>query len=197
MECKTTLRRAILERRDRLPAQEIRRRSAAACSRLHSLPEFQAAGTVMVFMTFRSEIDTVPTIQRALADGKRLAAPRVDQARRALEARALRDLEHDLAPGVYGIPEPGEHCPPVDPEQIELVLVPAAVWGEDGYRIGYGAGYYDRFLPRARLALRVGLGFEMQVVPQVPHDEHDLPVDVLVTDARVRRFGRRAEEASG
>ena len=69
----------------------------------------------------------------------------------------------------------------------------AAAWGADGYRVGYGGGYYDRFLAQAPRAVRVGLGLEVQVVPSVPHGPQDLPVDVLVTDARVRRFGARED----
>jgi 5-formyltetrahydrofolate cyclo-ligase len=78
-------------------------------------------------------------------------------------------------------------------EEVEAVLVPGAAWGEDGYRVGYGGGYYDRFLGRVKQAHWVGLGLEVQVVPEVPHGARDLGVDVLVTEERVRRFGHRGE----
>ena len=82
-------------------------------------------------------------------------------------------------------------------DEIDAVIVPAAVWGEDGYRVGYGGGYYDRFLLRVLSAVRIGFGLELQVVPAVPHEEQDLPVDVLVTDAGVRRFtGANRKECS-
>ena len=153
----------------------------------------------MFFVSFGSEIDTLPMIRRALAEGKRVAAPRADPEKRALTACEIRDPEKDLAPGAHGIREPKAHRPPVDPEDIDVVIVPAAVWGEDGYRLGYGGGYYDRFLGRLTGARRVGLGLETQVVPRVPHGPYDLPVEMLVTEAGVRRFSRPCEEpdASG
>ena len=103
------------------------------------------------------------------------------------------DLEDDLAPGAHDIREPQAHCPVVPLEEIDVIIVPAAVWGEDGYRVGYGGGYYDRFLAQAPQTTRVGLGLELQVVPSVPHGPQDLPVEVLVTDERVRRFGARKD----
>ena len=192
MKCKSDLRRSTLAHRDNLSAQEIRRRSAAASSHLFGLPELRVAHTIMFFVSFDSEIDTVPMIQTALAQGKRVAAPRALPQSRKLTPCEIRSIAQDLAPGAHDIREPRAHCQPVAPEEIDIVIVPAAVWGEDGYRVGYGAGYYDRFLSRVSPEKRVGLGFEMQVVPQVPRGPHDLPVDVLVTEAGVRRFARRS-----
>ena len=197
IKCKSGLRRAILAQRDAIPAQEVRRRSGAVSSRLFGLPELAEARVAMFFVSFRSELDTVPMIRQALSEGRRVAAPRADPATRELTPCEIRDVEADLAPGAHGIREPKAHCAVVGMEEIEVVLVPAAVWGEDGYRIGYGGGYYDRFLARLPRARRIGLGLEMQVVPAVPHGEHDLPVEVLVTEAAVRRFGGAGERGGG
>jgi len=144
----------------------------------------------MFFVSFGSEMETLPMIEQALAQGKRVAAPRADPERRALIPCEIRDPQQDLAPGAHNIQEPKPHCPAVDLEAIDVVAVPAAVWAEDGHRLGYGGGYYDRFLARLPGAVRVGLGLEVQVVPEVPHGPDDLPVDVLVTDTEVRRFLR-------
>lgn len=196
-ECKRDLRGRVLADRDKLGAAEIARRSAAAARHLFALPEVTTAGTIMFFVTFGSEIDTLPMIREALAQGKRVAVPRADRSRRELVPCQVDDPDHDLAPGAYGIREPRAHCPPVPLDEIEVVIVPAAVWGEDGYRTGYGAGYYDRFLARAPAAVRIGLGLEVQVVPRVPREAHDVPVDILVTDAGVRRFAHRKGVARG
>lgn len=191
MKCKTDVRQTVVARRDALPPLEVAGRSAQAADRLFSLPDLADARLVMFFVTFRSEVDTLPMITRALEQRKRVAAPRAEPESRSLLPCEISDPERDLAPGAYGIREPRPHCPTVDPAAIDIVLVPAAAWSEDGYRVGYGGGYYDRFLRRIPQARRIGLGFEMQVVPDVPHDAHDLPVDVLVTEARVRRFPHR------
>ncbi len=193
MESKSQLRRIVIARRDNLPAQEIRRLSAAASSHLFGLPELRAADTAMFFVSFGSEIHTIPMIENALAQGMRVAAPAADPATRVLTPRQIRSVAADLAPGAHGIQEPRADCPPVPREEIDVIIVPAAVWGADGYRVGYGGGYYDRFLAGAPRVARVGLGLEVQVVPSVPHGPQDLQVDVLVTEARVRRFGARQD----
>ncbi len=127
----------------------------------------------------------------SLTAGRRVAAPQTEDATRRLIPRELRDLEQGLAPGPYGIREPTPELPAVPLDSIGVVIVPAAVWAEDGFRVGYGGGYYDRFLPQLPHARRIGLGLELQVVPEVPHGPHDEPVEVLVTEAGVRRFARR------
>ena len=191
MKCKSDLRRAVLSRRDALFLTERLRRSQAAAERFMSLPEFGQARVVMLFVSFGSEIETRPIITAALARGKRVVAPRADSQRRALIPCEVRDLDRDLAPGAHGIDEPRPHCPSIDLAEIDLVAVPAVAWSEDGYRLGYGGGYYDRFLPEVGRALAVGLGLELQVVPGVPQGPHDQPVEVLVTEERIRRFRRR------
>ncbi len=197
MRRKTELRRATIALRDSLSVHEIRLRSAAASSHLLGLPEFQQANTVMFFVSFGSEIATRAMIEGALAQGKRVVAPRADPQTRSLEACEIRDPEADLAPGAHDISEPKAHCRPAPLDEVDVVIVPAAVWGEDGYRVGYGGGYYDRFLARVPSAVKIGLGLEMQLVPEVPRGEHDLPVDILVTDAGVRRFRRGAAQPEG
>jgi 5-formyltetrahydrofolate cyclo-ligase len=197
MKCKSDLRGAVLARRDALSTEEIAGKSRAAGEHLFSLPEFARARLVMFFVTFGSEIDTLPMMKQSIAGGQQVAAPHAERETRSLLPCEIMDPETDLAPGAYGIREPRPGCRIVTPDQIDVVLVPAAVWGQDGYRLGYGAGYYDRFLARAPRARRIGLGLEVQVVARVPHGDHDLPVDVLVTEAGVRRFAHRPAVAKG
>jgi len=188
MERKRELRGAILKQRDALSADEIAARSAAAGERLLSLPEISAARLILFFVSFGSEIDTVPMISRSLAAGKRIAVPRVERRARKLMPYEVRDLQSDLEPGAYGILEPKPDRPPARLDEIDVVIVPAVAWDEEGFRVGYGAGYYDRFLPEVPQAVRIGLGFELQVRSDVPRGPNDLPVDILVTEAAVRRF---------
>lgn len=191
MECKRGLRVALLKQRDALSASEIARRSVRVAERLWFLPEVGAASVMMFFISFGSEVDTVPMISRALTEGKRVAAPRVERRLKRLMPYEVRDLQCDLEPGAYGILEPKRRLPVMPSDAIEIVLVPAVGWDEQGFRVGYGGGYYDRLLPELPRAVRIGLGFEMQVVPRVPRGQNDLPADVLVTDDRVRQFRHR------
>ncbi len=185
---KTELRQQILARRGHLTAEERARKSAAIGERLFALEEFKAAGCALFFVGFGSEVETLPMIRQALLQGKRVIAPKVRETKSELELRELRDPEVELHPGAMGILEPDETCPLVAREEIDLIIVPAVAWDEKGYRVGYGGGFYDRLLAKARDIPKVGIGFECQVVSEVPRKEHDLGVDVLVTESRVIRF---------
>lgn len=193
MERKRELRRRLLAQRDALSAGEIAIRSAEAAARLFSLPEMGEAEVIMFFVSFGSEIATTPMILRALAEGKRVAAPRAERASRMLLPYAVSDLQSDLSPGAYGLLEPVPGRPLVPLDEIGVVIVPGVAWDEEGFRLGYGGGYYDRFLAQVKQAARIGLGFELQVCPRVPREPADLPVDVLVTEQTVRRFRARQE----
>ena len=190
---KRLIRSQLLAARDALPDQDRQRKSAAIGAAFAHLEEYVRARTVCFFVSYGSEVHTLPLIQAALNQDKRVVVPRVRAKEKRLELRQLRCPEAELAPGTKGIPEPGPECPEATPEQVELVVVPAVAWDEEGHRLGYGGGYYDRLLAQMPQAFRVGLGFEVQLVPKVPRGPHDLAVDCLVTEARVLRFSQGGE----
>lgn len=142
-------------------------------------------------LAFRSEWETRPLLEAALALGKVVGAPRVNPGKRMLETYAITDLERDLGPGFLGIDEPLPHCGPLALDAIDWVLVPGVAFDTQGHRIGYGGGYYDRLLPLLRSdARRVAGAFELQVVEQVPAAMHDLQVDAVVTERRAMAIAR-------
>jgi 5-formyltetrahydrofolate cyclo-ligase len=175
------LRKQALAARDRLSPDERKTKSAEIEERLFSLPEFRNARTVLFFASFRSEVETLPMVRRALANGKRVVLPKVR--RSDLELFEVHDVERDIAPGAWGIPEPRESRP-VRVEDIDLIVVPGAAFDERGNRIGYGAGFYDKLLPLYR-GRTVALAFELQMVSAVPAAAHDIPVHMIVTEKRV------------
>ena len=120
-------------------------------------------------------------IGRALAEGKRVALPKVKGME--LELYEIGNFDLDVAPGAWGIPEP-EHGRPVKIEDIGLIVVPGAAFDESGNRIGYGAGFYDKLLLSYR-GRTAALAFELQIVTAVPADPHDIPVQKIVTEKRV------------
>ena len=180
------VRRAALARRDALAAAVRARLSRRIARRVAALPEFRRAATVMAYAAFRSEVDTAPLIAAALAKKKRVLLPCT-----VVEGRTLEPREFTagalLVAGAYDIPEPPPDAPRADAADIDLVIVPGACFDEAGNRLGYGGGYYDRFLPRASRAATVGVAFEAQVVPAVPSAEHDVPLGAVVTERRVIR----------
>ena len=158
-------------------------------ARALELPELAAAGTVMLFASFRTELDTMPIAEWVLRAGKTLCLPRVLGPRR-MAAYRVTDLAADLAPGKWDIPEPREGPPEVPPEAIDLVFVPGSAFDEEGRRCGYGGGFYDNYLPLTRPGTPwVALAFEAQLVPRIDCEDHDLPVTAIVTERRVIRPG--------
>ena len=193
MVTKRELRKQIFQRRDRLSAEEIREYSRQIARRLYGLPEYRESRVIMFFLSFRSEVDTRSMVEESLARGKEVLVPKALPDSREMIASRLLDCREDLAPGAYGIPEPKESAlRVVDPLQIDLLIVPGVAFSEDGRRLGYGGGYYDRFFGRLRPGVPLlALAFELQIVPEVPVQPWDRPVDLIVTEKRVIRVGRR------
>ena len=177
------MRKEVIARRDAADG-EMRNRAAQAIIRdLLGLPAYRAAGTVAAYASFGSELDTSAFIAKTLADGKRLLLPRIKRAQRALELRHVTDPEVDLVAGVWGIREPSEHCEIVPVAMIDFMLVPGVAFTQDGARLGYGGGFYDRLLASLdRRTARIAAAFQLQIVEQLPEGPQDQRVDVVVTE---------------
>jgi 5-formyltetrahydrofolate cyclo-ligase len=178
---KASIRKQAAEARDGLSKEERQAMSREILERLFRLPEFIESTCLMFFASFRSEVDTLPMIRKALAEGKRVVLPRVRG--KDLALFEIRDFGTDVSPGAWGIPEPCERMP-VALDAIDLMLVPGLAFDEHGNRLGYGAGFYDRLLT-VFSKMTVGLVFEVQMVPTVPADRHDVAVKKIVTEKRV------------
>ncbi|MCG5236082.1 5-formyltetrahydrofolate cyclo-ligase [Xanthobacter oligotrophicus] len=193
----------IAAEKKRLRALALGRRAAmgeagrAAASRAAANQALAAAGavqgrTVALFAPFRDEIDTAPLASALRDAGAVLALPVIIARDRPLLFRRW-DKDTPLVPtGAFRIPEPGPEAPEIIPE---LLLVPLAAFDRRGFRIGYGAGFYDRTLAllRAQWPVRaLGFAFACQEVDQVPVETHDEPVDMMVTDIEAWAVGPRA-----
>lgn len=179
---KRALREEMRSARKRMGAERRRIASAAICLKLLGLQEYRDARTVMGYCASGTEADLGEFLRAALADGKRLLLPLVTGPGR-IEAREVRDLGRDLAPGAMGLMEPTADCAAADPAAIDLVAAPALAVADDLMRLGQGGGFYDRFLPSASCALKVAAVFAVQRTRSVPHAEHDAPVDRCLTEA--------------
>jgi 5-formyltetrahydrofolate cyclo-ligase len=181
---KRGLREQALQRRDAMAGAQRLACGEALRARLVALPAVADAATILCFASFRSEIDTMPLIDWCLEHGIAVALPRIIGPRH-MEACAVTDPRNDLIPGHHDIPEPREGLALVDPAVIDVVIVPGSAFDREGGRMGYGGGFYDAFLLRLRPdARRIGIGFEAQLVERVPREEHDLCVDLVVTESR-------------
>jgi 5-formyltetrahydrofolate cyclo-ligase len=192
-EDRASLRRTTLAARDTLSPEERRQKSRGITERLLALPEFASARSVFAYVSFRSEVETLPLITHCLGRGVTVSVPLTLPLEHRLLAFAITDPGRDLVPGYRGIPEPLKTLPLVDPASLELVVMPGSVFDLRGGRLGYGGGFYDRFLQTAAPhALRIGLAYDLQVVAAVPLQSHDQPLDYLITETRTIRVDRAA-----
>ncbi|MGH2529741.1 MAG: 5-formyltetrahydrofolate cyclo-ligase [Actinomycetota bacterium] len=181
---KRALRSRVRAVRDALTPEERARGSEAATTNLFALPEMNGASTVMTFWSFGSEIDTGPTIRRLTEQGRRVVLPKVEG--RTIVAVGYRPGD-PVTEASFGAMEPtdGDVLPP---EAVDVVVAPGLAFDRLGYRVGYGGGFYDRFLRRTGSdAVTIGLCFAVQVVDEVPHRRGDRPMDLVVTDEGVIR----------
>jgi 5-formyltetrahydrofolate cyclo-ligase len=189
---KKEIRKKVLAVRDGLLPGQRAAKSKEIEGRLFSLPEFKSAHVVMFFASFRSEVDTIPMIRRALGDGKRVILPKVNGDK--LELFEIRNFDSDVSPGAWGIPEPCWSTP-VKLDELDVIIVPGAAFDGRGNRLGYGAGFYDKLLS-AFTKPTVALAFEVQIVPNVPAARHDVRVKKIVTEKRIITAAKsRADKA--
>lgn len=146
---------------------------------LEALPQFQAAKTVGLYVSYRHEVDTRMLIERYLHE-KRLCVPRVEGDQ--LQFYALESLEQ-LHVGTYGVLEP-EAGVIVPPEQIDVMIIPMLYFDRCGNRIGYGGGFYDRYLV-SYPHLKVGIAFSFQEVGSTHSQPHDIPLDFIITEREI------------
>lgn len=175
--------------RDAIPEVDRARKSALVAERLE--PLLEGRDTVMIFLSFRSEISTEAIADRLVGAGHGLALPQIVRP----EPEALKEIMpvawspgEPLVAAEFGIELPAD-LRPIPAQSIDAVLIPGLAFDRGGYRVGYGGGFYDRFLPTLLPGVpRIGIAFHEQVVSEVPHGSIDAPLDLLVTDAEVLRF---------
>src|SRR4030065_349277 len=145
---KQVIRKSILALREQLPADTRAAHSSTITERLLQLPEYRQAGAVLGYMNFGAEFASESWIQQVLADGKKLALPRVNHHTNQLDLYWVDDLENQLAPGLWGIREPiVELCEKLKTlNEVEFALLPGGAFSRNGARRGYGGGFYDKLL---------------------------------------------------
>jgi 5-formyltetrahydrofolate cyclo-ligase len=158
--------------------------SARISKRLLALDSYGSARCVMAYASFGSEFETGDFIADALARGKTLVLPRVERDSRVLQLYQVRDPARQLVAGVWGIRQPrADLCPLVPASQLDFVLVPGVAFTRQCQRLGYGGGYYDRFIRTfARRLPLVAATFSLQILPELPVSESDQEVDCVITE---------------
>lgn len=180
---KNLLRADMLGRRQKLPPEAVRADSARILERLMSEDRIRLARSVMLYMPARNEVDTWPLLEHFWARGSEVLLPRCCDGRRGVMEAFAVSSPAELGPGCFGLVEPlPEAALRVTDPQPEIILVPALAFDRRGYRLGFGGGYYDRFLPAlTRRPLLVGPAYAFQLVDTLPTEPWDHPVHLVVT----------------
>lgn len=181
--------RKLLRQRIEAMSDELRhQKSVSACSLLLSSAEFQAARTVMLFLSMPLEVETSPIALRCWQQGKVVAVPKVSWDQRRMLPVEINSLTRGLTTTGPGVLEPIAGNP-VPVNLIDMVIVPGIAFTTQGHRIGRGMGFYDRFLAQPQfMGMSCGLAFEEQLLEDLPVLDHDMPLGMLVTDREIRRF---------
>ncbi|MGM0437197.1 MAG: 5-formyltetrahydrofolate cyclo-ligase [Bacillota bacterium] len=158
-----------------------------------SLKEVNQSQNIMIYVSYRSEVNTEKLIISLLNKDKNVFAPYCIKNEKRMEIVKIKNHDKDLEKGAYGIKEPAKslRTKNEEPENLDVVIVPAVAFSKNGYRVGYGGGYYDRFLARlTNDTISIGINYEEMVFNSVPKEEHDLAVDILVTDKKILRINK-------
>lgn len=174
---KPELRQTILQKRQSMSVEEWREKSSRIASHLESSPVFAQAKTILSYYSFRQE----PDLSSLLAENKLWGLPRVSG--KSLVWHSWKAGE-PLLTGAYGIFEPDADSPILGAVEVDLILVPAVACDRNGYRLGYGGGYYDRLLslPEWSSKFTIGIVFDFACLPQVPIDEWDRRLNAVCTE---------------
>lgn len=186
---KSALRASTRRVMEMMPAREATQKSQALAERALAWPPMARARRVLVYLSMAGEAGTGALIERLLEAGVDVAGPKVDWEARTISPARITDVLADVVQGRLGVPEPAPHTMGVALETIDVVLVPALAFDLRGFRLGRGAGFYDRLLAsKARRGLALGYGFEAQLAQRVPTEPHDARLDALATERRVLEF---------
>lgn len=182
MLSKKELRSAMYDRLHQLTEAEKTSASAAVCARISALPAYDRARRIMAFLNMPDEVSLDALISRAVRDGKEVYVP-VCISRTEIVAARLEGLDQAVV-GAYGIRTAPEGSPRVAAADLDLILVPGLAFDEKGGRLGHGAAYYDRFLSGKGPAAAIAVAWDVQMVPTVPVEGHDVIMTEVVTDRR-------------
>ena len=189
---KAEIRRIIRDYRDAMPSNEVEKRSANIHRNLFAFEEYINAMRIMLYASFRNEVDTRKIIDNLIMNGKKAYLPLVRKDSATLEVYKINDFEKDTVVGSFGVMEPKtiiEKCNSL--EDIQLFLIPGIVFDRNGNRIGWGKGYYDNFLGNlSKQTKKYALAYDFQVIGKIDATKNDVPIDGLITESGVLRFHR-------
>lgn len=187
MESKSQLRKRVLNVRNNMSKEDVKKNSNAIMDKITSLDIYKQSKVVFIYMDFKNEVITSNLIKHMLSEKKRVVIPYTDSINTVLIPSEITK-ESDLKQNSFGYFEP-KSILPVNIEEIDLVIVPGVVFDKNLNRIGFGKGYYDKILNRLKpSAKKIALAHDFQVLEDIPAEEHDVKMDMIITEKNIYPF---------
>lgn len=184
---KKEFRKKVISDRNNQSYESLCKNSSIITQKILALDCIKAAKNIMLYLDFNNEVKTDELIVKLLSLGKTVSSPITIKEEKKLIPSQIIDLKDGVKIGAYGIREPKPECSPeVEIKDIDVVIVPAVAYDKDCYRLGYGGGFYDRFIERLREdAITVGIAFDLQIFDSVPKEDHDAQLDYIITESQI------------
>ena len=177
--------------RDSIPPIEKNDLDAVIIQNLFAWNIYINSRYIFCYVSFRSEINTIPLIIHALKNNKVITVPKINIKTGEMKACVINDVKKELGPGAYGNLEPLASCKEAEYSKIDLIIAPGLAFTRKGDRLGYGGGYYDRFLAKYCNITICALTYERLILDHLPVKNNDIPVDYLITKSRLIRTQRK------
>ncbi len=185
---KADARKKFIKTRGNMPEEQVKELSSKINSTIMKLRQYKDADTVMLYLDFNNEIDSMPLIEDCFKSGKKVVIPYCKKEGLEIIPTELNDMEKELERTKFGYLETKkEYVKPVDINDIDLILIPGLAFDTQCHRLGFGAGYYDRFLSRINEnTVTMGVAYEFQILSLIPEIEQtDIPLNYVVTEKRI------------
>ena len=184
---KNTLRKNMLHQRKSMKTHDVTDFSNKIINTIMKLPEFIKCKNIMLYLSFNNEVDTYPLVTWCLNNGKTVIAPYCVQSEKKIIPFIINNLTTDLTKSTFGVMQPKHDLlKEANIKDIDLIIVPGVVFDKHCNRIGFGVGYYDRFLPKkTKNALTIGIAYDYQIIDEIPTGVYDVPLNFIVTQKRI------------
>jgi 5-formyltetrahydrofolate cyclo-ligase len=181
---KNKIRKDIIEKRDSVDLKKKRSFDQIIIKKLKETAEYIKSKNIFIYVGFGSEIDTAKYIEEFLKEGKKVFVPRTNIAIKTMEAVEITSLK-ELERNKFGILEPNKDMEAIDKKELELIIMPGVAFDIKRGRVGYGGGYYDKYMEDIDVSIpKIVLAYELQIIDRVPREEHDILPDSIITEKR-------------
>lgn len=169
--------------RNQLSAVIVAKKSDEIIKTVLESQEYAKAQKLFMFVNTGNEVVTTPLISQAINSGKKVAVPKMSDKKGVMEFIEITTIE-ELSPNKYSILEPEYNAKRVlEADEKTIIIVPALAVDKKGYRVGYGGGYYDRYMAKYKTLANIAVAFDVQLIEEAPHEEFDVAVDIIITES--------------